>query len=142
VTDTALTTADRLLAQALDALDAVAETGGDAELVGLLGRCEKAARRLDRATVTAVAALDRRGVFTERGYRSSAAALADLLGLERGEARRRTLVAEQVAPRSGSTGRRCRPTCRPPPRSSRPGGPACGTSRPSRGCSGRRRRSG
>jgi hypothetical protein len=35
-------------------------------------------------------------VFAERGYRSTAGALTDLLGWERFEARRRVVAAEQV----------------------------------------------
>ena len=70
----------------------------------MLTRCEGAVRRLDRAAVAAVAGLERRGVFAERGYRSSAAALADLVGWERFEARRRVVVAEQVVARAGLDG--------------------------------------
>jgi len=66
--------------------------------------CEGAGRRLDRTVVHTVAALERRGVFTERGYRSTAGALADLLGWERFEARRRVLAAEQVSARVGVDG--------------------------------------
>lgn len=99
VTETAFVAPDRLLGQALDALDACAETVGDGELIAILGRCESAVRRLDRVTVAVVAGLERRGVFAERGYKSSAAALADLLGWERPEARRRVVVAEQVTSR-------------------------------------------
>ena len=90
--------------QAFDALDSIAETGLDADLLALLTRCENAARRLDRTAVSAVAALERRGVFAEKGYKSSAAALADLLGWERFEARRRVVAAEQVTA-AGRTGR-------------------------------------
>jgi 5-methylcytosine-specific restriction protein A len=104
VTENAIAALDRLLAQTLDALDAIAETGGDAELVAALVRCENATRRLDRTAVSAVAALERRGVFAEKGYRSSAAALADLLGWERFEARRRVVAAERVTPRVGLDG--------------------------------------
>ena len=91
-----LTTAHRLLAQAVDELSAVAVSGADDELVSLLTVCEGAARRLDRVTVDAVAALERRGTFAERGYKSTAGALRDLLGWERFEARRRVTAAEQV----------------------------------------------
>jgi hypothetical protein len=80
VTDTALALAHRLLDQAADAVAAVAESGGDDELLSLLAVCESAERRLDRAVVDAVAVLERRGVFAERGYRSTAGALADLVG--------------------------------------------------------------
>ncbi len=84
-------------------LDA-AGSSSDVELVALLSTCESVVRRLDRATVDAVAALDRRGVFAEHGYRSATAALSDLLGWERFEARRRVTAAEQVTPRTGLDG--------------------------------------
>ena len=99
-----LATAHRLLAQAVDELCAVAESGADDELVSLLTVCEGAARRLDRVTVDAVAALERRGTFSERGYKSTAGALRDLLGWERFEARRRVTAAEQVTARVGLDG--------------------------------------
>lgn len=104
MTDTALAAADRLLAQAFDALDAIAGAGGDDDLIAVLARCESVARRADRVTVSVVADLERRGTFAERGYRSSAAALADLLGWERFEARRLTVAAEQATPRVGLDG--------------------------------------
>lgn len=104
MTDTALGTAHRRLEQAADAVCAVAESGGDEELLAVLGLCEGATRRLDRVVVEAVAGLERRGVFTERGYRSAAGALADLLGWERFEARRRVVAAEHVAARAGLDG--------------------------------------
>src|SRR5690349_2638862 len=99
-----LDTAHHLLTQAVDALRAVAESGADDELLSLLTVCEGAARRLDQVTVDAVAALERRGVFSERGYKSTVGALGDLLGWERFEARRRVLAAEQVTPRVGLDG--------------------------------------
>ncbi|MDT7580500.1 MAG: hypothetical protein QOK35_1764 [Pseudonocardiales bacterium] len=104
MTESAFAAADRLLAQALAALDACAEAGGDAELIAVLTCCEGAVRRLDRITVSAVARLERSGAFAERGYTSSAAALADLLGWERPEARRRVVAAEQVTARAGLDG--------------------------------------
>jgi Domain of unknown function (DUF222)/HNH endonuclease len=104
VTDTTIAALDRLLTQTFDALDAIAETGPDADLVALLTRCENAARRLDRTAVSAVAALERRGVFAEKGYKSSAAALADLLGWEQREARRCVVAAEHVTARVGLDG--------------------------------------
>ena len=97
-----LDTAHRLLAQAVDALRAVGGSGSDAELMSLLTVCEGAARRLDRVTVDAVAALERRGMFAERGYKRQPA-LGDLLGWERFEARRRVTAAEQVTRASGWT---------------------------------------
>ena len=69
-----LATARRLLAEALDALCATAASGADDELVGLLAVCEATARRIDRIAVDAVAALERRGTFTDRGYSSPVAA--------------------------------------------------------------------
>ena len=56
------------------------------------------ARRLDRISVAATADLDRRGVFTERGYRNATLALSDLLGCDRADARRITTAAEHVHP--------------------------------------------
>jgi len=99
-----LATAHRLLLQAVDALGEAAGLGSDAELMSVLTMCEGATRRLDRVTVDALAALERRGVFAERGYKSASAALSDLLGWERFEARRRVVVAEQVTPRGGLDG--------------------------------------
>jgi 5-methylcytosine-specific restriction protein A len=99
-----VTTAHRLLAQAVDELSAVTVSGADDELVSLLTVCEGAARRLDRITVDTVAALERRGTFGDRGYKSTAGALRDLLGWERFEARRRVTVAEHVTARIGLDG--------------------------------------
>ena len=104
MTSDRLAAADRLLDQAVGALAGVAGSGRDDELVALLSVCEAAARRLDRVTVQAVAALDRRGTLAERGYSCPARALADLLGWERFEARRRVTAAEQVLPRAGLDG--------------------------------------
>ena len=104
VTESPSAAAQRLLVQAADALLDAAGSGSDAELVALLGTCESVVRRLDRVTVDAVAALDRRGVFAEHGYRSPVQALSDLLGWERFEARRRVVAAEQVTPRTGLDG--------------------------------------
>ena len=104
MTESPSATAQRLLVQAADALLDAAGSGSDAELVALLSTCEAVVRRLDRVTVDAVAALDRRGVFAEHGYRSAVQALSDLLGWERFEARRRVTAAEQVTPRTGLDG--------------------------------------
>ena len=102
--EAALAVVDRLLAQAFDALAAVAGSGDDAALVGVVSRCDAAVRRLDRVSVDAVAALERRGVFAAHGYKSSAAAVADLLGVEPFEAKRRVTAAEQVTARVGLDG--------------------------------------
>jgi hypothetical protein len=99
-----LATAHRLLTQAVDEVNAVAGSGGDDELIALLRLCEGAARQLDRAVVEAVAGLERRGVFAERGYKSPVNALSDLLGWERFEARRQATAAEQVLARVGLDG--------------------------------------
>ena len=104
MTESPSAAAQRLLVQAADALLDAAGSSSDVELVALLSTCESVVRRLDRATVDAVAALDRRGVFAEHGYRSATAALSDLLGWERFEARRRVTAAEQVTPRTGLDG--------------------------------------
>jgi 5-methylcytosine-specific restriction protein A len=99
-----LATAHRLLMQAVDALCALAESGTDDELVSALTLCEDVARRMDGVTVGVVATLERRGTFAERGYSSTAAALGDLLGWERFEAKRRVTAAGHVHPRIGLGG--------------------------------------
>lgn len=94
----------RRLGAALDELCAAAAAASPKELLSVLTLCEGVARRLDRITVDAVSTLERSGTFVERGYTSAAAALGDLLGWERFEARRRVTVAEQVCPRRGLDG--------------------------------------
>ncbi|WP_343984528.1 DUF222 domain-containing protein, partial [Pseudonocardia aurantiaca] len=97
--------AHRLLVEAVDALVAAAWPGaGDDELLSVLSLSEGVARRLDRVVVGAVADLERRGTFAERGYKSAAGALGDLLGWERFEARRRVVAADQVCARTGLDG--------------------------------------
>ena len=100
--------AHRLLVEAVDALAAAAESDStsDAELLSVLTVCEGMARRLDRVTVGTVSVLQRRGAFAERGYKSSAAALSDLLGWERFEGRRRVSVADHVCARINLDGTR------------------------------------
>ncbi|GAA1274342.1 hypothetical protein GCM10009609_41900 [Pseudonocardia aurantiaca] len=95
---------NRLLDEAADALDALGPGAGADELIAALAASERMARRMDRAAVALVAVLDRQGVFAERGYKSVAGALGDLLGWERFEARRRVVAAEQVCPRTGLDG--------------------------------------
>jgi hypothetical protein len=86
-------------------LCAAAEVGAtDEELLSVLTLCERMTRRLDQLVVGAVCTLERRGSFAERGYKSGAAALGDLLGWERFEARRRMTAAEQACPRLGLDG--------------------------------------
>lgn len=87
-----------------EALRALADLGGagaeDTDLLAVLTLAENTGRHLDRIAVTALATLQRRGTLTERGYRHPAAALVDLLGCDRAEARRRVLVAEQTSGRT------------------------------------------
>jgi len=104
VTETPLAAAQRLFAQATEALRGVAGAGSAEERVAVLRLCEGVARQLDQVTVATVAGLDRDGVFAERGYRSPTQALSDLVGWERFEAHRRTTVAEQVVARVGLDG--------------------------------------
>ena len=105
MTDTPLAVAQRLLLQALDAVrEAAGPTATDDELIAVLSLCESVARQWDRVTVDTVADLERRGTFTGRGYKNAAAALEDLLGWERPEARRRTIAAEHVTARVGLDG--------------------------------------
>ncbi len=95
----------RLLCEAVDAVEAAAGAGAaDEALLAVLPLCRGVARRLDRVTVAATATLERRGVFTGRGYRNATLALADLLGCDRAEARRVTTAVEHVYPRTGPDG--------------------------------------
>ena len=75
MTETQRERAHRLLAGALDALSTLADTGSDTDLLSVITMGEGATRRIDRATVDAVAALQRRGFFTDKGYKSTPAAL-------------------------------------------------------------------
>ncbi|WP_433276566.1 DUF222 domain-containing protein [Pseudonocardia xinjiangensis] len=99
MSDSPLTTAHRLLVEAIDALSAATDAATDDDLLSVLTLCEGTSRRLDRVVVAAVSTLERRGTFAERGYTSTPAALGDLLGWERFEARQRVVAAEQVCPR-------------------------------------------
>ena len=70
MTESPLATAQRLIAQAVEALRGAADTGSTGERVSVLTLCEATARQLDQVTVATVAGLDSDGVFAERGYRS------------------------------------------------------------------------
>jgi hypothetical protein len=95
-----LAAAHQLLEQAVAQLAAAAgPAAGDDELLAVLTECEAAGRRLERLSVGAIADLERRGVFAERGYRNTVTAVADLLGWDRYEARRQLVVTEQVCER-------------------------------------------
>jgi hypothetical protein len=97
--------AHRLLTEAVDELAAIGTPAAAAEdLLSVLTVSEGVARRLDKIVVGVVADLLRRGTFAERGYRNAVTAVADLLGWDRPEARRRVSAAEQVCPRSGLDG--------------------------------------
>ena len=104
MTETPLERAHRHLVAAADALAGVVESGADHELLSVVTMCEGATRRLDRVTVDAVAVVERRGFFTDRGYKSTPAALMDLVGWEQFEARRRVVAAEQVGARTSLDG--------------------------------------
>jgi len=94
---------DRLTAAA-DDLTALLDTATDDEICALQLVIEATIRRLDHAAVTALAGAQRRGIYAERGYRTPAAALADLLRWEPRRARRFTIAAEAVSTRTGLDG--------------------------------------
>ena len=104
MTEGPLAAAQRLLVQAVDALRGVAEAGSAEERVSVLALCETTVRQLDQVTVATVAGLDRDGVFAQRGYKSPAQALSDLVGWERFEAHRRVTAAKHVVPPTGLDG--------------------------------------
>ncbi|MEU7815671.1 DUF222 domain-containing protein [Pseudonocardia sp. NPDC049154] len=95
---------DRLQQAIAQLVDAAGPTATADEVIDAVRAYEEARRFLDRAVVNATADLQRRGVFAERGYRSPTGALADLLGWERFEARRRVLAAENVCAQIGLDG--------------------------------------
>lgn len=57
-------------------------------------------RRLEQFQIELIAALDRDGVFAERGYRSAAHAVGDLLGWDIAQARRRLKIAAEITERT------------------------------------------
>ncbi|MDQ4116838.1 MAG: HNH endonuclease [Actinomycetota bacterium] len=109
MSDAIAAAADRLL-EAAEQLRAATVAAGDDGLLSALIACEATTRRVDHVAVETLATVDRRGVFTDRGYRSTHAALADLLRWERGQARRHAVVAEQVVGRTGLDGTPLPPT--------------------------------
>ena len=102
----AVATAYDRLQKAFDELQSVAESAlaSDGELLSVLTVAEGFARHLDHLTVSTVAVLQRRGSFGERGYKKPEGALADLLGCDPYEARRRVLAAEQACEQVGLDG--------------------------------------
>jgi len=102
--------AHRLFTEAVAALSALSDdAASDDELISVIAVADGITRQLDRVGVAAVAVLERRGTFAERGYRSTTAALTDLCGWDRIEARRRVIAAEQVCLRIGLDGTACPP---------------------------------
>ncbi|MPZ66033.1 MAG: hypothetical protein GEU83_11130, partial [Pseudonocardiaceae bacterium] len=100
MTESPLREAHRLAEEAMAALSvAAAPVAADEELLLTLSLCEMVTRQIDHLAVGAIAELSRRGAFAERGYKTPAATLSDLLGWERFEARRRVTAAEQLCPR-------------------------------------------
>jgi 5-methylcytosine-specific restriction protein A len=104
MTESPLAAVQRLMAQAVEAVRGVAEAGSADERVAVLALSEATVRQLDQVTVATVAGLDRDGVFAERGYRSPAQALSDLVGWERFESHRRVVAAQHVTARVGLDG--------------------------------------
>ena len=105
MSETGVANAYRLLVAGLDALQrACGPSATDEELFATLVGSEGLTRRCDRVVVGVVAELERRGSFVERGYRNTTTALADLVGWDRAEARRRVIAAEQAHPRTGLDG--------------------------------------
>ncbi len=101
----AVKTAHSRFADAVDELSAACTPTATADdLLFVLTIGEGVARRLDQIVVAVVADLLRRGTFAERGYRNAVTAVADLMGWDRAEARRRVNVAELVCPRTGLDG--------------------------------------
>ncbi len=92
------------LQQVLDELRAISRTAGGDELCAVLGALETGQRSLDQVSVAALAAVERGGVFTGRGYRSPAGALADLLRWDPRRARRYVGAADQVIEKVGLAG--------------------------------------
>jgi hypothetical protein len=102
----AVTTAYERLHEAIEDLRTAAESAlaSDNELVSVLSVSEGVSRQLDYLTVSTTAALQRRGTFTERGYRKPEGALTDLLGCDTYEAHRRVVAAEQACEQIGLDG--------------------------------------
>src|SRR5690349_13499792 len=98
------TARDRLQQAIAQLTDAAGPAASPDEVIDMLRVCEEARRALDRAVVNVTADLQRRGTFTDRGYRSPTGALSDLLGWERFEARRRVIATENVCEQMGLDG--------------------------------------
>ncbi|HZG91422.1 MAG TPA: DUF222 domain-containing protein [Pseudonocardia sp.] len=79
------------------------------ELIETLTSTRELGRLVEQVRVETVAALERGGVFAEHGYRRPDSAVADLLTLDRGDARRVAVAAEQVCPRTDLQGQELPP---------------------------------
>src|SRR5687767_331268 len=90
----------RLLRESLAALETCAEH----DLIAALKAAHAHRQALEQFDVAAVAQLQRDGVFAAHGYRKPELAIADLLGLERGQARSIVVAAEAVSERTGQDG--------------------------------------
>ena len=90
--------AERLLDSAFAALRQAAARATDTDLVDGLRISARIENQAQRFAVDTVAALTQRGVFARHGQRPEYA-VADLLGVEHGEARRVVAAAEQARPR-------------------------------------------
>jgi 5-methylcytosine-specific restriction protein A len=98
--------ADELLS-AVDA--ACVPSASESDMIDVLREYGSVKDRLDAAAVGLIAGMIRRGVFTAHGYTRPEYAVADLLGWDRGTARRRVRLAEQVCPRVGLNGQELEP---------------------------------
>lgn len=94
----------RIIADALDALESLTDTGTDEQRLALLRISEGASRRLTVYGVHSAAELTRRGAFAERGYTSPTLALCEQLGIERYDAHLRVVATQQVCERVGFDG--------------------------------------
>ena len=91
MSECAVVVAGRNVADRLDDVRTAAISTDDRILA--LSECETLMRRLEHFQIELIAGLDREGAFTERGYRSAAHAVADLLGWDTAQARRRLRIA-------------------------------------------------
>lgn len=92
------------LAAAVDALAEILDHADDADILSLQIAVEATHRRLDHLATRALAAARHRDAYGTRGYRTPAAALADLLRWEPRRARRFSTAADDVTPRIGLDG--------------------------------------
>jgi 5-methylcytosine-specific restriction protein A len=100
-----LDAAKGLLAESVSALREPGTVADGNELIDALKMCRELQRLVDQVKVETVAALDRHGVFTEHGYNNPTSAVATVLTLEDGFAKRIVTAAEQLRPRTDLQGR-------------------------------------